>query len=141
MWCNNRMVRCVTCCKETIRIPLNKHRKHRHWVTQLLRHCSWRSHACGRDDSEAGALPTVGFGPTVRREAAVKCMADWLQCSSLYRPLLVRAGLRQALPLPNLYIVLQPSRWQGTPSRMCADPVAGPCLPCKHRRAINFQID
>ncbi|EIE27268.1 hypothetical protein COCSUDRAFT_55287 [Coccomyxa subellipsoidea C-169] len=57
------------------------------------------------DDSEAAVLPTVGFGPTVTREATVRCMAERLQSSALHRP--VRGGRAS-----ELYISLRPSRWQ-----------------------------
>lgn len=60
---------------------------------------------CCRDDSEAAVLPTVGFGPTVTREATVRCMAERLQSSALHRP--VRGGRAS-----ELYISLRPSRWQ-----------------------------
>lgn len=60
----------------------------------------------GRDDSEVAVLPTMGFGPTVTREATVRCVAERLQSSALYRP--VRGG-RSA---PELYISVRPSRWQ-----------------------------
>ncbi|CAL8462927.1 g2461 [Coccomyxa elongata] len=60
------------------------------------------------DDSEAAVLPTVGFGPTVTRESTVRCMAERLQSTSLYRP--ARGGRPGGLP--ELYISLRPSQWQ-----------------------------
>lgn len=63
-----------------------------------------------RDDSEVAALPAVGFGPVLRREEGVRCGVHRLQCSAVYKPLLARAG---ALPHPQLYISLRPSRWTG----------------------------
>jgi hypothetical protein len=84
-------------------------------LSVLLR---WR-----RDDSEAAALPTVGFGQAVQREAAVKVVATRLQRSALYRPLLARAGLAAdaaGAPAQQLYISLKPALRQG--ARMHASP-------------------
>ena len=66
-----------------------------------------------RDDSEASALPRVGFGQTVRSETTLQVVAARLQASSLYRPLLVRAGLSVPAAAQQLYVSLKPSAWRG----------------------------
>ena len=63
-----------------------------------------------RDDSETAVLPAVDFGPILKRELGVRCAVHRLQCSSVYRPMLARAGAQQK---PQLYISLRPARWTG----------------------------
>ena len=65
-----------------------------------------------RDDAEAAVLPAVDFGPVLKREVGVQCAVHRLQCSSVYRPMLARAGAQQK---PQLYISLRPARWTGMP--------------------------
>ena len=65
-----------------------------------------------RDDSETAVLPAVDFGPVRKREVGVRCAVHRLQCSSVYRPMLARAGAAQK---PQLYISLRPARWTGRP--------------------------
>ncbi|CAK0784807.1 hypothetical protein CVIRNUC_008011 [Coccomyxa viridis] len=62
------------------------------------------------DDAEAAVLPAVDFGPVLKREVGVRCAVHRLQCSSVYRPMLARAGAQQK---PQLYISLRPARWTG----------------------------
>ena len=70
--------------------------------------------AAHRDDSDASALPTVGFGQAVQQEAAVKVVATRLQRSALYRPF-TRSGLPSGAGAlgQQLYISLKPALRQG----------------------------
>ena len=70
--------------------------------------------ATRRDDSEASALPTVGYGQALQKEAAVRVVATRLQRSSLYRPFLARTGVASGAGVPGqLYISLRPALRQG----------------------------